>query len=52
VKAGARVRNRVTLVSVEKKGGGRIIVKTTNELQIEGEEKPALIAETLAMLVS
>jgi acyl dehydratase len=52
VKAGARVRNRVTLISVEKKGGGRIIVKTMNELQIEGEEKPALIAETLAMLVS
>ncbi|MGF6602187.1 acyl dehydratase [Paraburkholderia sp. GAS448] len=52
VKAGARVRNRVTLISVEKKGGGRIIVKTMNELQIEGEEKPALIAETLAMLVA
>jgi acyl dehydratase len=52
VKAGARVRNRVTLVSVEKKGGGRIIVKTMNELQIEGEEKPAMIAETLAMLMA
>ena len=52
VKAGARVRNRVTLVSVEKKGGGRIIVKAMNELQIEGEEKPALIAETLAMLIA
>ena len=51
VKAGARVRNRATLISVEKKGGGRIVVKTMNELQIEGEEKPALIAETLAMLV-
>jgi acyl dehydratase len=51
VKAGARVRNRATLMSVEKKGGGRIVVKTMNELQIEGEEKPALIAETLAMLV-
>lgn len=52
VKAGARVRNRVTLVSVEKKGGPRVIVKTMNELQIEGEDKPALIAETLAMLVA
>ncbi|MEX3949067.1 MaoC family dehydratase [Paraburkholderia sp. EG287B] len=52
VKAGARVRNRVSLVSVEKKGGGRIIVKTMNELQIEGEDKPALVAETLAMLVA
>ncbi|MFM0504827.1 MaoC family dehydratase [Paraburkholderia caffeinilytica] len=52
VKAGARVRNRVTLASVERKGGGRIIIKTMNELQIEGEEKPALVAETLAMLVA
>ncbi|HMC47174.1 MAG TPA: MaoC family dehydratase, partial [Caballeronia sp.] len=43
---------RVTLMSVDKKSGGRIIVKTMNELQIEGEEKPALVAETLAMLVA
>ncbi|WP_109479512.1 MaoC family dehydratase [Paraburkholderia sp. C35] len=52
VKAGARVRNRVTLMSAEKKEGGRIIIKTMTELQIEGEEKPALIAESLAMLVA
>ena len=52
VKAGARVRNRVTLLAVERKGGGRVIVKTMNELQIDGEDKPALIAETLAMLVA
>jgi acyl dehydratase len=52
VKAGARVRNRVTLMSAERKEGGRIIVKTMNELQIEGEAKPALIAESLAMLVA
>ena len=52
VKAGARVRSRVTLLAVESKGGGRVIVKTMNELQIEGEDKPALIAETLAMLIA
>jgi len=52
VKAGARVRNRVTLAAAEKKGGGRVIVKMMNELQIDGEDKPALIAETLAMLVA
>ncbi|BFG79162.1 MaoC family dehydratase [Paraburkholderia terrae] len=52
VKAGARVRSRVTLMSAEKKEGGRIIIKTMNELQIEGDEKPALIAESLAMLVA
>ena len=52
MKASARMRGLVTPLSVEKKGGGRIIVKMMNELQIESEEKPALIAETLATLVS
>ena len=52
VKAGARVRSRVSCCRVERKSGGRVIVKTTNELQIEGEDKPALIAETLAMLIA
>ena len=51
VRAGARVRNRVVLLSAEDKGGGRVLIKTQNTLQVEGEEKPALIAETLAMLV-
>jgi acyl dehydratase len=52
VKAGARVCSRVTLVSAESKGGGRILIKTMNELQVDGEDKPALIAETLAMLIA
>ena len=52
VKAGARVRNRVTLESAESKGGGRVLVKTMNTLEIEGEDKPALVAQTLAMLMA
>ncbi|MGA7782639.1 MAG: MaoC family dehydratase [Paraburkholderia sp.] len=52
VKAGARVRSRVTLLSAEKKDGGRILIKVMNELQIDGEDKPALVAETLALLVT
>jgi acyl dehydratase len=51
VKAGARVRNRITLTEVSDKGGGRKLVKLVNTVEIEGETKPALIAETLAMLV-
>jgi acyl dehydratase len=51
VRAGARVRNRVILQSTEDKGGGRMLVKTQNTLEIEGEPKPALVAETLVMLV-
>ncbi|MEM5428803.1 MaoC family dehydratase [Cupriavidus oxalaticus] len=52
VKAGARVRNRVTLLGVEDKGGGRVIARMANTLEIEGEDKPALLAESLAMLVA
>ena len=52
VKAGARVRNRVELLSVEPQKGGRLLVKLRNTLEIEGEQKPALVAETLALIVS
>jgi len=51
VRAGARVRNRLVLLSAENKGSGRVLITTQSTLQIEGEEKPALIAEILAMLV-
>jgi acyl dehydratase len=49
VPAGARVRLRVTLSGVEPRDGGQVIMKTQNTL--EGSEKPALIAETLALLI-
>ena len=52
VKSGARVRNRVELVSAEHKGERRTLIKTRNTLEIEGEEKPALVAETLVMLLT
>ena len=49
VKAGARVRLRVALIDVERKGGG-VVLKTSNTLEIEGSDKPALIAESLALV--
>jgi acyl dehydratase len=52
VKAGARVRGRLVMLEVERKSGGRVILKIENDLQIEGEGKPALIAETLVMLIA
>ena len=51
VPAGARVRLRVILESVEDKGGGQLLVKTRNTLEIENSEKPALIAEALAFII-
>ena len=50
VKAGARVRLRVVLMEVEEKGGG-LVMKTNNTLEIEGSDKPALIAESLALII-
>ncbi|KAK48684.1 MULTISPECIES: MaoC family dehydratase [Caballeronia] len=52
VRSGSRVRSRVMLTDVERKGGGRIIVRADNALQVEGEEKPALIAQTLVMILA
>jgi acyl dehydratase len=51
VKAGARVRARVSLLSAEQKEGGRLLLKTQSTLEIEGEQKPAVVAELLVMLV-
>ena len=51
VPAGARVRLRVVIIGVEPREGGQAIMKTQNTLEVEGSQKPALIAETLALLI-
>jgi acyl dehydratase len=51
VKAGARVRIRASLASAEPQKGGRMLLKLQNTLEIEGEAKPALVAEVLCMLI-
>jgi acyl dehydratase len=51
VPAGARVRLRVVLTGVEPKDGGQAIMKTRNTLEVEGSDKPALVAEALAYLI-
>ncbi|MBZ9677273.1 MaoC family dehydratase [Mesorhizobium sp. ES1-1] len=50
VKAGARIRLRIVLLSVQDWGPGQYLMKAANTVEIEGEEKPALTAETLVML--
>ncbi len=52
VPSGARVRNHVKLVGMEPKGAGRWLIATENSMEIEGQEKPALIATTLVMAVA
>ncbi len=51
VRAGSRVRNRVVLLGMEEKGEGRKLVRLQNTIEIEHETKPALVAESLAMLL-
>lgn len=51
VKAGARVRLRVVLVGVKSREAGQLVIKTKNTLEIDGSDKPALIAETLALII-
>jgi acyl dehydratase len=48
VRIGKRVRLRQKLVSVEPKSGG-LLICNENVIEIEGEEKPACIAETLSL---
>ncbi|NGN39504.1 MaoC family dehydratase [Mesorhizobium sp. CGMCC 1.15528] len=50
VRAGTRVRLRSTLVSLEDRGPGQYLMKASNVIEIEGDERPALIADTLIML--
>jgi acyl dehydratase len=52
VKAGARVRNRIVLLAVEDKGPGRKLITMQNTIEIEGESRPALFAESLALLMA
>ena len=51
VRAGSRVRGRFKLISAEEKGTGRWLIKNEVTVEIEGEEKPALIAEWLGMQI-
>lgn len=51
VTSGERIRNRLELLSAEEKGEGRVLIKTKNTIEIEGKEKPAMVAELLALLM-
>ena len=51
VRAGARVRNRVVLQGIEDRGDGRVLLTLLNTIEIDGEAKPALVAESLALLM-
>lgn len=51
VKVGSRVRLRSILTGFEEREPGQYLMKTDSIVEIEGEEKPALVAETLVLLI-
>ena len=51
VPSGSRVRAHVELVSVAEKRPGQILLTTRSTVEIEGSDTPALVADTLAMLL-
>ncbi len=51
VRCGARVRTRVRMLSLEDRGGGRLLLTSETTMEIEGEAKPALVSTNLAMIL-
>jgi len=50
VPSGSRIRARQTLVEATEKRPGQWLTKTLVTIEIEGQKKPAMIAEFLAMI--
>ncbi len=51
VKMGTRIRAHQKLVDVQDRGNGRFVIKNEVRIEIEGEEKPAMYAEWLGMMI-
>jgi acyl dehydratase len=50
VRSGSRVRGRFTLDSVEEKAPGQWLLRHIVTVEIEGQDKPALIAEWIGLI--
>jgi acyl dehydratase len=51
VRSGARVRGRFKLDSVEEKAPGQLLMRHKVTVEIEGQDKPALTAEWLGLMI-
>ncbi len=51
VKVGSEIRMRSKVLGVTEKSPGRILVKSAATIEIRGEEKPGMVAESLMMFV-
>jgi acyl dehydratase len=51
VKVNSRIRARAQLQEVEEKKPGQILLKTRFTIEVEGEEKPAMVADILSLFI-
>ncbi len=51
VPVGSRIRAAAKLLDVSAKGPGRILVRSEVEVEIDGERRPAMIAEALTLFI-
>lgn len=52
VRSGRRIRGALSLLSLEAKGPGQMLVRYAVTVEVEGADKPALAAEWLVMMVT
>jgi len=50
VPVGSKIRDRIVLKSLEEKPGNRLLMTQTHTIEIEGQDKPACIADALGMI--
>lgn len=48
--SGSKIRDRIVLTALEEKPGNRILMTQTHTIEIEGQDKPACIAQALSMI--
>jgi acyl dehydratase len=51
VTVGSKIRDRIFLSKVEEQQEGRILMTTIHTIEIDGQEKPACVAESLALVL-
>ena len=50
VASGSKIRDRIVLKALEEKPGNRLLMTQVHTIEIEGQDKPACIAEALGMI--
>ncbi len=50
VVSGAKIRDRIVLSGLEERPDNRVLMIQTHTIEIEGQEKPACVAQALAMI--